>query len=234
MAFYSTTVVEASKPADESALSAHTKPVVVTVPPTASQFADRVESAVATGTKTVGDGFISASKSIAQGVQEFTSNLADAAGKVQSGIAQAQSAAQDPVSFVAGLAQQATGVSIPSSPQGILNLLQKFSKPKTTSDGSTDISNPKSDGESIIDEIGDVASLTADQISSKIATVSEAISSVTSTVSEVTSSVTQLASLGGVPVDNVISRSVSNITSPVQSTLTKVQNVTDGTQGIIT
>lgn len=230
MPFYTARVLEASRPADESQLSRHTTPIVVTVPPNASENVNRIDAAKATSTTSVGDAFISASKAVAKGVSEFTNQIADAAGKVQSGIAQAQSAAADPVSFVAGLAQQATGVSIPSSPQGIVNLLAKFSKPKTSGDGRTDIANEKSEGESIIDQIGDTASLTAEQLSSKISAVSEALSPVT----EIASSVTQLASLGGVPVDNVISQSINQVTSPVQSTLTKVQNVTDGTQGIIT
>jgi len=234
MPFYGTQVVESSRPADESQISKHTQPTVVTVPQNASDHVNRIDAATATGTTSVGDAFISANKAVTKGVKEFASNLSDAVGKVQSGIAQAQSASQDPVSFVAGLAQQATGFSIPSSPQGLIDLLSKFSKPKTTSDGRTDIANPKSEGEGVVDEIGDVASLTADQLSSKISSVSSAISSVTSTVGEVTGAVTQIASLGGVPVDNVISQSISNVTSPVQSTLSKVQNATDGTRGIIT
>ena len=221
-------------PADEGELSKHTQPVVVSVPANASEVANRADSARATGTTSVGDGFISAQKSVAKGVTEFTSAVGGAVGKVQSGIAQAQSAAQDPVSFVSGLAEQATGFSIPSSPEGIANLLSKFSKPKPNSDGRTDIADPKSEGESIIDEIGDVASLTADQLTSKISAVSSAISDFASPITEAAGAVTELANLGGVPVDNVISQSVSQVTSPVQSTLTKVTNVTDGTQGIIT
>ena len=53
-------------------------------------------------------------------------------------------------------------------------------------------------------------------------------------VTEAAGAVTEIANLGGVPVDNVISQSVSKVTTPVQSTLTKVKNVSDGTQGIIT
>jgi len=234
MSFYTQIPSEASRPADEGEMAKHTKQNICTIPPNASQHVSKLESSTATGITTVGDGFVSAGKAVTKGIEEFTSAIGDAAGKVQSGIAQAQSAAQDPASFIVGLAEQATGFSVPSSPEGLLNLLQKFSKPKANGDGRTDIARTKQEGETIIDEIGDVASLSADQLSSKISSVSSAISSVTSTVGEAAGAVTQLASLGGVPVDNVISQSVSNVTSPVQSTLTKVQNVSDGTQGIIT
>lgn len=234
MAFYSTVPIPASRPADESQLSKHTQPTVCTVPPNADRIVNPYESAKATGTTAVGNGPISAGKAVEKGVQEFTNAVSDAASKVQSGIAQAQSAAQDPVSFVAGLAQQATGVSIPTSPQGVLDLLSKFSPPPATGDGRTDISKPASEGDSVISEIGDFASLTADQVTSKISSVSSAISQVTAPITQAAGAVTQLASLGGVPVDNVISSSVNKITSPVQSSLTKVNNVVDGTQGIIT
>jgi len=53
-------------------------------------------------------------------------------------------------------------------------------------------------------------------------------------VTEAVSSVTEIASLGGVPVDNVVSTAVNKVTQPVQSSLQKVKNVTDSTQGIIT
>lgn len=219
-----------SKPASEAELSKHTKPIIVKVPSNASQVADRLESSKASATTTVGDGFISAGKAVTKGVKSFSSAVSDATGKVQSGIAQAQSISQDPASFVAGLAEQATGFSIPSSPQGLIDLLSKFSTPKTSGDGRTDIAKNKSEGEGVINEIGDTASLTADALTSKISSVSQALAPVT----EAVGAVTEIANLGGVPVDNVISQSVSKVTTPVQSTLTKVKNVSDGTQGIIT
>ena len=228
--FYKQISDEKSKPASEAELAKHNKPIIVKVPSNASNVANRIESAKATGTTSVGDATISASKAVVKGVETFTSEISNAAGRVQSGIAQAQSIAQDPVSYVVGLAEQATGVSVPSSPQGIVELLSKFSKPKVSGDGRTDISKNKSDGEGVIDEIGDVASFSADELSSKITSVSNAISSAT----EVVGAVTEVASLGGVPVDNVITQSINKISTPVQSTLTKVKNTTDGTKGIIT
>jgi len=232
--FYNTQTIEASKPAGEENLSKHTQPNICAIPSNADQFVDQSDSSRATGTTSVGNGFISAGKATVKGVTEFASDVGDALGKVQSGIAQAQAIATDPVSFVAGLAEEATGYSIPTSPQGVLDLLSKFSKPPVSSDGRTDISKEKSEGEGIIDEIGDVASLTVDELTGAISSVGTAISEATSAIGEAISPITELASLGGVPVDNVISQSVNKVTSPVQSTLTKVQNVTDGTQGIIT
>ena len=228
--FYKQIVNENSKPASEAELAKHNKPVIVKIPSNASEVANRIDSAKATGTTSVGDAKISANKAVAKGVKTFTSEISNAAGRVQSGIAQAQSIAQDPVSYVVGLAEQASGVSVPSSPQGLLELLSKFSEPKVSGDGRTDISKNKSDGEEVISEIGDVASFSADELSSKITSVSNAISSAT----EVVGAVTEVASLGGVPVDNVITQSINKISTPVQSTLTKVKNTTDGTKGIIT
>lgn len=233
MPFYSTRTIPASVPADESELSRHTQPTTVRVPQNAHRYAGMNESGEATGTNSVGNGQISASKAASKGVQEISSAISDASSKVQSGIAQAQSAAADPVSFVAGLAQQATGFSVPTSPEGLVALLSKFSKPKVTGDGTTDISKRKSEGENVIEEIGDVASVVAQgpgALASKISSVSSALAPVT----EAAGAVTELASLGGVPVDNVISQSISKVTQPVQSSLTKVTNVTDQTRGIIT
>lgn len=221
---------ESSKPASEAELAKHNKPTIVKIPSNASKVANRLDSAKATGTTSVGDATISASKSVVKGVKTFTSEISNAAGRVQSGIAQAQSIAQDPVSYVVGLAEQATGFSVPSSPQGIVELLSKFSKPKVSGDGRTDLSKNKSAGENVVGEIGDVASFSADELSSKISSVSNAISSAT----EVVGAVTEISNLGGVPVDNVITQSISKISTPVQSTLTKVKNTTDGTKGIIT
>lgn len=234
MTFYSSKTLTASQPADESELSKHTRPVRTTVPSNASEHADRKESALATGVTSVGDGFIAANKAVTKGVREFTSAISDAAGKVQSGIAQAQSAAQDPVGFAIGLAEQAGGFSVPSSPEGIVALLKKFNKPKAQSDGTVDITDTKDESDSLVEELGDTAGLTAEQISSKVSGISSAISQVGSTISETAGAITELASLGGVPVDNVVSQSIQQVSQPVQSTLSKVQNVSDGTQGIIT
>jgi len=233
MPFYSTTEIPGSVPADESQLNKHVQPITVRVPQNAHRVAGMNEAGSATGTNSVGNGQISATKAVTKGVQEITSAITDATNKVQSGIAQAQAAAADPVSFVAGLAEQATGVSIPTSPEGLVALLSRFSKPKVTGDGTTDISKTKSEGEDVIQEIGDVASVVAQgpgALASKISSVSAALAPVT----EAVGAVTELASLGGVPVDNVISSSVSRVTEPVQSSLTKITNVTDGTSGVIT
>lgn len=227
---YSQTEDINSRPANEKELSKHNKPTIVKVPSNASEVVDKLESAKATATNAVGDPFLSAGKAVTKGVKEFSSAVADASGKIQSAKATAQSAAQDPVSFVAGLAEQATGFSIPTSPEGLINLLSKFSEPKVSGDGRTDIAKAKSEGNDVISEIGDVASLTGDALTSKISSVSEALAPIT----EVAGAVTEIASLGGVPVDNVISNSINKVSSPVQTTLTKVKNVTDGTQGIIT
>lgn len=233
MPFFRQQVVSESVPGDAAQTSKHRLPTVVTVPPNASDKVDKMAVADATGTTPVGDGLITATNATAKGVKEFTNAAADAAGKVQSGIAQAQSAAQDPASFAIGLAQSQTGISIPTSPQGVANLLAKFSKPKPTGDGRTNIADSKTEGENVVSEIGNVAEVVSKgpgALASKISSVSSALAPVT----EAASAVTELASLGGVPVDNVISSSVSKVTSPVQSSLTKVNNAVDGTQGIIT
>lgn len=235
MPFFTQQVVPESVPADESQLSKHRTPTVVTVPPNASDKVNKQSVGDAIGTTPVGDGLISATTAVSKGVSEFTNTAADAAGRVQSGIAQAQSAAQDPASFAIGLAQSQTGISIPSSPQGVANLLAKFSKPNPKGDGRTNIAEEKTEGEDIASKIGDVAGLIAKGPSALLGKINSAISQVVpSEITEAASSVTELASLGGVPVDNVISTSVSKVTSPVQSSLTKVNNAIDGTQGIIT
>ena len=230
MSFYKQSEDPKSRPASETQLATHNKPTIVKIPSNASEVVDKLESAKATATTAVGDPFISTSKAVTKGVKEFSSAVADASGKIQSAKATAQSAAQDPVSFVAGLAEQATGFSIPTSPEGLINLLSKFAEPKVSGDGRTDIAKSKSEGDDIISEIGDVASLTGDALTSKISSVSEALAPIT----EVAGAVTEIASVGGVPVDNVISNSISKASAPVQTTLTKVKNTTDGTKGIIT
>lgn len=235
MPFYTQKVNQESVSADESQTSKHKTPTVVTIPPKASNQVSKNAVAKAIGTTPVGDGLISATSATAKGVTEFANTAADASGKVQSGIAQAQSAAQDPVGFALSLAQAQTGVSIPSSPQGVAQLLAKFSKPKPNGDGTTNIAEEKTEGENVIDKIGDVAGAIAKGPSALLGKINSTISQIVpSEVTEAASSVTELASLGGVPVDNVISTSVSKVTSPVQSSLTKVNNAVDGTQGIIT
>lgn len=235
MPFFKQEVVPESIPAEESQTSKHSKPTVVTVPPRASAVVNRMSVAKSTGTTPVGDGLVSTSSAVAKGVTEFTNTATEAAGKVQSGIATAQSAAQDPAGFAISQIQSISGVSIPSSPQGVANLLAKFSKPKPTGDGRTNIAEEKTEGEDIASKIGDVGSLIAKGPQALTSKINSTIGQIVpSEVTEAAGSVTELASLGGVPVDNVISTSVNKVTSPVQSSLTKVNNAVDGTQGIIT
>lgn len=218
--------------AGESERNEHKKPTIVTVPPNASAKTSLISAAQGTGTTAVGSGVISGSKAAAKGADVVATAKANA-DKVKSTIATAQQAASDPISFALSAVQSATGFSIPSSPAGVAALLSKFSeKPDPRGDGTTDISKEKKQGSSILEKIGDIASLSPADALSKV--TSAASQFVPEGVTEAVSSVTELASLGGVPVDNVISTSVNKVTQPVQSSLQKVKNVTDNTQGIIT
>jgi len=224
-----------TKLAGETERSEHNKPSVVTVPKNASNSASILSSSKAVGTTAVGDGVLSASKAAAKGatvMAEVNSGIA----KVQSAKAQVEQAKNDPVSFALSVAQSATGFSIPSSPEGIANLLSKFSKPDETkgTDTSVNIAKEKSAAEDAVAGAGDIASLAGDT-ASFISKATAIASNPTSVLpSDISGAVTQISSVGGLPIDNVISQATSKVTSPVQSSLTKVKNVSDTTTGILT
>ena len=224
-----------TKLAGQTERSEHNKPTVVTVPSSASNRVSVVSSAKAVGTTSAGDGVISASKAAAKGATVMAEINAGVA-KVQSAKAQAEQAKNDPVSFALSSIQSATGFSIPSSPEGLANLLSKFSKPDVTkkTDPAVDISNEKSSSEDAVAGAGDIASLAGDT-ASFISKATAIASNPTSILpSDIGGAVTQISNVGGVPVDNVISKATSKVTSPVQSSLTKVKNVSDTTTGILT
>lgn len=221
-----------TEPADQAQTNIHKKPTIVTVPSNASSKTSLISAAQGTGTTAVGSGVISGSQAAAKGADAVATAKANVQ-KVKSAIATAQQAASDPVGFALSAVQAATGFSIPSSPEGIASLLGKFAeKPDPRGDGTTDISKEKKEGSSVLSKLGDVASLNPADALSKV--TSAASQFVPAGVTEAVSSVTEIASLGGVPVDNVVSTAVNKVTQPVQSSLQKVKNVTDSTQGIIT
>jgi len=230
MSLYKKESAPSTKLAGESERAVHKKPTVVTIPSNAVAKTSTIDAAQATGTTSVGDAIVSSAKATAKGVTEIKNAITDGISKVQSGIARAQSAASDPVGFAISLAESQSGFSIPSSPEGVANLLAKLSKPDTRGDGTTDISKEKKDGSDAVAKLGDIGS----DFGAAVSKVTSSIGAATSAVGEVTGSVTELASLGGVPVDNVISNSVNKITQPVQTSLQKVKSTSDNTQGIIT
>ena len=233
-----------NKPLGASERNIHKKPTIVKVPPKASDMKGSLGTALAEGSKTVGDGFVSAVTSSTSAVSDAFSKVNSSLGKAKGAIADASSAASDPLGALSSLASEAFGFSVPTSPEGVASLLSSFAPPSPLGDG-TSLGEPK---ESIseqlskvteaasqvasLDPTGSISSLTSTLAGGNVASLASSVASSTNSFSSVTSAIGNLQS-GGFPVDNVISTAFTQASNPVQSSLQKVINKTDGTAGVI-
>jgi len=209
-----------SKPADTA--GEHTKPTIVSV----SDKAKRVSSTVGLdlgGLKSTGDSLMSSLTSIVNSpdASELTSSVADTASKINSSI----SGGASPLDAITGGISEGFGIELPSIPSDISGIFEKFSTPDPLGDGSLDFAAKAEEASGFVSDA--VAQVTDLAGGSDLGGITDALGGGLPGLSSITS-------VAGLPTDSVITSSLSKVTSPIQSSLSKVTNITDGTSGIIT